>query len=134
MASTDLEFIVRRQQVLNQITAHPELHYQGSWESRKECGTTRCVAGWAVHFAAPEASDLGEAKRQAVADLGIEHEVHSFSGVAARLLGLNGYEAGELFLDAADDEAVDLLRQYAEMDVDQTDIVHLFNYQGVRNG
>ncbi len=36
------------QKIHDQITGHPETHNQDSWESL--CGTTRCVAGWAVHF------------------------------------------------------------------------------------
>lgn len=35
--------------VLEQITAHPELHTQAShWGFRNECGTTLCISGWAL--------------------------------------------------------------------------------------
>ena len=39
-----------------QITNHPESHDQGDFEDdldRDGCGTTRCVAGWGIHFFAP---------------------------------------------------------------------------------
>lgn len=50
----------------NQIRLHPETHNQGYFESANLCGTTRCVAGWAIHFMAldrgydVETSDLDQ--------------------------------------------------------------------------
>jgi hypothetical protein len=38
-----------------QITEHPETHNQRVWAKRTECGTTACVAGWAVLLAHPDA-------------------------------------------------------------------------------
>lgn len=39
----------------DQITAHPETHDQGVFEA--SCGTTRCIAGWAIYFAAVDRAD-----------------------------------------------------------------------------
>jgi len=46
MPNTDLF-----RKIHDQITTHPESHDQGDWES--PCGTTRCVAGWALHLTEP---------------------------------------------------------------------------------
>lgn len=35
-------------QVLDQITAHPELWNQGAWMARIGCNTVACFAGWAT--------------------------------------------------------------------------------------
>ena len=40
------------QKIHAQITRDPGSHDQGSWEAVGECGTTRCIAGWALHFEA----------------------------------------------------------------------------------
>lgn len=38
--------------VLRHVLAHPEQHFQGTWTNRDhepvDCGTTACLAGWAV--------------------------------------------------------------------------------------
>lgn len=36
------------QWILDKIRAEPELHDQTSFLHRTECGTTRCIAGWAA--------------------------------------------------------------------------------------
>jgi hypothetical protein len=35
------------------VSANPQRHDQATWEGQSvgDCGTTRCVAGWAVHLA-----------------------------------------------------------------------------------
>jgi hypothetical protein len=35
-------------------TAERRVHYQQTWESQGSCGTTRCVAGWAIHLTTGE--------------------------------------------------------------------------------
>lgn len=124
MAINEPVFIARRQQVLEQITVHPETHDQGSWEYPVDCGTSRCVAGWAIHFDAPAARDIWEAKSEAAHRLGLNGYIATYSQVGAKLLGLGEYEADELFHGADDEEAVDLLRQYAA-GLYESEIVHL---------
>lgn len=61
---TDEEMIQQtRIAVRDQIRDHPETHDQGNWWRKAQypvvvpgdCGTRACVAGWAVHFAHPNA-------------------------------------------------------------------------------
>lgn len=86
-----------RQLVLDQIITYPETHDQGDWEY---CGTTACVAGWAMlladgfvtrsfaHPAVPE-------KR------------------AAQLLGLDWYDTVRLFYTCTNDQAKAALKYLA---------------------
>jgi hypothetical protein len=68
-------------EVLNFIDLHQELWNQGLWTGESECGTTHCLAGWAVALTSPQ--DLADPviipKR------------------AAELLGLNARQAAMLF-------------------------------------
>lgn len=41
-------------QVADAIEAFPELFNMGDWAQASECGTTCCVAGWAVKIARPK--------------------------------------------------------------------------------
>lgn len=89
------------QKVYDQITKHPETHDQSIFEGG--CGTTRCVAGWAV-----------------VIHHGIDsiYQLHYRGGSfiareAAELLGLSEEEADHLFYKTVNYEAVELCRQYA---------------------
>ncbi|KUJ70827.1 hypothetical protein ACZ90_00470 [Streptomyces albus subsp. albus] len=34
--------------IREQITSHPETHFQATWGRYTECGTTHCIAGWAA--------------------------------------------------------------------------------------
>jgi hypothetical protein len=100
-----------------QITARPETHSQDSFEwddnegeERSDgvtlCGTTRCVAGWALHFYAPEQSIYDTAR-----ELG---EPLDLAEVAKELLGLTYGQAEELFsASLPESEAVALVARYA---------------------
>ncbi len=97
-----------------QITEHPEAHDQGSWEGKRPaCGTTRCVAGWALHFATDGAEvfhrneysvvDAFSPEVEALAErLGVRMGSLHPGQIARPLLGLTGQEAAGLFY--ADDE------------------------------
>lgn len=79
-----------------QIESFPESHNQGSWE----CGTSRCVAGWAVHLTTgqPVYATIGlhSATRKLVEELDVR-DTGSIPAVARRLLGITADEAGRLF-------------------------------------
>lgn len=91
--------------VYDQITAHPETHDQDEFES--SCGTTRCVAGWALHFYNPN-QDI----RQTAFE--INDSVHGGPGNAARkILGLSEHQAGRLFYEVSDKEAVEIVKKCA---------------------
>ena len=85
------------------------------WEPRN-CGTTRCVAGWAAHFTAPETGFLDTMERLAeewgitgyVGDVSVEVQVGS------KLLGLDIEKARALFLGADDGEAFFVVQAFAE--------------------
>ncbi len=77
--------------IWDQIAEHPETHDQSSWED--ECGTTKCIAGWAAHFS-PNSNHLN-----------IGYFAHG-----QEVLGLGHLEASSLFYHADDERAVQLLK------------------------
>lgn len=94
------------QKVLDQIKLHPEGHEQATYEN--SCGTTRCVAGWALHLHNPTQPIEHTAQDVTGNPFG------SYSAAARQLLGLTREEAEELFLDTMDnDEAVRITELYA---------------------
>lgn len=109
------------QEVNDLLIEFPELHYQGRWESDttiSRCGTTRCVAGWAVWVQARKLGlltrkrDLTDiAIRQAVAasvDIDLSRSTAAgacdayYTRVGAAILGLGRTEATSLFYDLDD--------------------------------
>lgn len=87
--------------VLRHVLANPEQHFQGTWTNREyepvDCGTTACLAGWAVILNAQE----GETPAQ-----------------AARRLGRGDFEATALALLFPD---VDMKRYFSGIDlIDRT--------------
>lgn len=96
-----------------QATDHPETFDRNSWES--SCGTTRCLAGWAIHFTHPEL-DLETAVRKILQGRG--EPVPPASGgdyvvAGAEVLGLTLARARELFLHTREGELLDIIAQYA---------------------
>lgn len=86
------------------------------WEPRN-CGTTRCVAGWAAHFTAPETNFFDTTERLA-AEWGIVGggEFSVEVQVGSKLLGLDTDAARALFLGANDREAFAVVQAFAEGD------------------
>jgi hypothetical protein len=86
------------------------------------CGTTRCVAGWAIHFASGGSrlysGDLSSP--QPVVDLADRHDVLSASGVVdfdrlgADLLGLDRDEKSLFYVD--EERALQFVRLAAQGD------------------
>lgn len=115
-----------------QIGDHPETHDQTEWELSpeeradlldlpvEECGTTRCVAGWALHFWGVD-HGLGDKPLFEVCSAYLEEhpEVRGgglswYTEAAAHLLGLGPANAAVLFSASLDaDEAYDRVVQYA---------------------
>jgi hypothetical protein len=82
------------QQIHDIITTRPEAFDMATWEYTKSCGTTRCVAGWAVHLTTGEPlfavdasgfSNLHPSVEALAEDLGVEADIQP---VAGKLLGL----------------------------------------------
>lgn len=92
--------------VYDYVVAHPERHDQGDWSKASDCGTTRCVGGWALHFHRPDQS-LWKTAEDLVGS------TFSLATGAAQLFGLDELEAGFLFYEADDAQAVELCRRYA---------------------
>ena len=91
----------------DQITAHPETHNQDSWW----CGTTRCIAGWAVQLSK---IDPDQHDRDFLEEYSRDHDVApDYVLVAADLLGLTLHQAGRLFYEDENDYAVDRVGEYA---------------------
>lgn len=105
------------QVILGYIHEYPERHNQSSWASIKgtvaeagnnACGTTACVAGYAVLFSNDHRfefiqMDSNEVtlRPRYISDQGIG----TFQGVGAELLGLNSEDAERLFYRTTNEEA-----------------------------
>lgn len=97
------------------ISARPEEHDQSTWESTSvetSCGTTRCVAGWAIHLTTGEKVfhwdpdltfiEVSPSVRALAAEHGIrgngdQEGMSLIPGLAASLLGLSQAQADVLF-------------------------------------
>lgn len=107
--------------VLEHIQQHPEQHDNGSWFSeegdeyhREGCGTTRCVAGWTLHFAGYQMRCSAGNPMQIRRTPEEQWEPVSGTQFAARasdLLGLDSDDADDMF-QSGDEEAVDLLADH----------------------
>lgn len=80
--------------VMEHITEHPQEYHQRFWGLRTDCGTTHCIAGWALVFSGRELVwDTGDLPGMlfAAARDGLT------ANIAARELGLDVDRAWELF-------------------------------------
>jgi hypothetical protein len=100
------------------LTLFPELHHQTFWQATAEqanrCGTTRCVAGWAVWFKAKEMGLLSR-KRDWVEDevlMMVGREIGLGVDLCAYGRGTAYAELGAALLDLDEDEADDLFQDF----------------------
>lgn len=126
--------------IRDQIKSEPKGFYMGSWESPafsadpdldyivdfyvpetdewdvapvSECGTQRCVAGWAIYFRAEE---MGLDLSRPLRDLAIQVDPHlgeSYALLGEAVLDIDRYEANSLFY-GHEDEAYRIVDDYAE--------------------
>jgi hypothetical protein len=103
------------QKIYDQITLHPEQHDQAGFEYRDEyrdeCGTIRCIAGWAVAIHYGVNSIYGVEYGP-----GRDTEWGYLSDTAAEaadLLGLDDTQATDLFYDMDNESAVKKCHYYA---------------------
>ena len=102
------------QKILDQITEHPETHNQSSWVDT--CGTTYCVAGWAVAFNCQRGGAECEALFAGLRALARELNTAPYwSTLGQKLLGLDDEDAASLFY-STDEEAPELLADLFELD------------------
>lgn len=109
MINTELFALVR-----DAIKGQPGRHDQSTWESvlSNECGTTRCVAGWAIHLTTGEKVfrwepglgfiEVSPSVRALAAEHGVQGDddqdgMDLIPGLAASLLGLTETQADILF-------------------------------------
>lgn len=106
------------------LTEFPNLHKQDHWESGPNdvrCGTTRCVAGWAVFLKAQELGltsnkndRLGVAIRERVAEaMGLPRHDSEWVDLGTEILGLDEDQAEDLFHNYSDADARQMVREYA---------------------
>ena len=91
------------QKIHQVISVQPKRLVMSSWEDEdefSECGTTRCVAGWAVHFNVDGGGPSDEVKELA-RNHGLDFDDFStaslFEQLGANLLGLSTREARTVF-------------------------------------
>lgn len=113
-------------QINEVISTRPKEHDQATYESWQSCGTTRCVAGWAISLTTgtpvfdgtlritlhPEVAALEE-RLGVQRDVG-EDDVDVVPAIAQELLGLTDQQAHQLFYTFNQDTAQRLVREYAE--------------------
>lgn len=88
--------------ILNIIKVHPELHDQTEWEAYSDCGTTRCIAGWAQW--------LHEGR---VVDCDNSYDPNDVVNAARRYLDISEDDADWLFYSTNDALAVRALELLA---------------------
>lgn len=131
------------QRVNSILIEFPELHRQQYWQEgdtaiNNSCGTTRCVAGWAVWLKATDL-ELISRKRDDVtrdvlhsvaASVGVDTEDKYgdpkdldslYQEVGAKLLGLDYDEAHSLFLDMSNGRVTHRVESYAATGEDISD-------------
>jgi hypothetical protein len=86
-----------------------------AWEANPACGTTRCMAGWAIHHTTGQPLYTRDAEQHPsvwtlAASLGVPD---SFEILAAKLLGLTAQEASEVFY-LTDREGAEFIRLAAQ--------------------
>jgi hypothetical protein len=101
------------EKVLKQVTDHPETHDQAHWMTRgPACGTTACLAGWALRFSRPDAEVFwqdGLRGVQVATEVTVDGTAWGISEAAAEVLGLDLEEADELFLTMDSSSSIDML-------------------------
>lgn len=81
-----------------------------------ECGTTRCVAGWAIHFEAERRGmDVSRPLDALRIDLGYEYGftyIPTYGELGARVLGISEEESSLFFID--EESAYEIVNEFAE--------------------
>jgi len=119
----------RARRLAAMLDARPERLEMSSWtrpESKNECGTTACVAGWAVIWSrgAVDIGPDGTMTWSKDADLWCTYPHHSYERDGAQFLGLTDTGATALFFGADEETAVDVLRQLGSGELEPTDVAN----------
>jgi hypothetical protein len=106
---------LNRKQILTQVTTQPETFGMDVWDTEafpydvEGCGSTRCIAGWALFFAGVSTRDLMVRGNVLLTDVKITQE-------AVRVMGLSEGEyyranSAGLFHLYSEEDAVEQLRE-----------------------
>lgn len=112
------------EKVLEQVTEHPETHFQATWMSGSDqpftkggCGTTACLAGWAVVLNANPGETPRAALHRIARHIGIWA---SWESVAAELLtppGRSQDPIRDIFHVMNEEAAVSDLAEFFDLEV-----------------
>ena len=97
--------------VLAQILYAPETHNQDTWAKEDECGTTRCVAGWAVYFSDDYFIQKYEWQTSGQPVRVSDGSTVLWSEAGADVLGIDLAQADYLFFETNNEQAVDFLKE-----------------------
>lgn len=96
------------ERIIQQLIDHPETHDQNMYGQRTACGTTQCVAGWAVLFSGKDlvweeyGTNPGDAVAGRVYAAPGDVDSRDIDVIAAELLGIEAVPAKSLFYDMRD--------------------------------
>lgn len=97
-------------EVKNIIESNPDAHDQRTWGMQASCGTTHCIAGWAVHLAGGEFVWVDSERGTKVAEIAtLNGELHDVDGLAQDLLGISDDEVPNLFYNWSEMDALEEL-------------------------
>ena len=101
------DFIIDK--ILAQVLMFPETHDQDMFmDTAAQCGTTFCVAGWAVHFSDEyeiiETGNTGYPVRKR------DHVELLWSESGQDILGITEDQANHLFFETNNEEAISYLK------------------------
>lgn len=106
--NTDLLLEIREQ-----ITSHPETHDQNQWGRRTACGTTHCIAGWAIVLSGAT-FDWTSVYNTAGTSVTVNDGAYRIEEYAACEMGLSEDEADDLFFEYDNAEALAMLDELIE--------------------
>lgn len=95
------------QVILDYITLHPERHSQSSWakgDLTSECGTTACIAGYAILFSDDHRFHIDE-DGDLMPTPEAEVKRVTFAAAGAELLGLDAFDREYLFYNTDNADA-----------------------------
>lgn len=101
-------------QVREQALSDPESHHQMGWEypnGRASCGSTRCIAGWAIFLATGKQLYSYRGGYATAPRYNFDADPLT---LGAEALGLTMNEAKRLFLGFDDSKALGILDEYIE--------------------
>lgn len=119
MQSTE-ETRERAKVIYDYLTQHPDKHNQAHYGMEKSCGTTMCIAGYALTTFQPELVKWVNDNGVKVVS-GETSDDRDIDVVAAELLGLDSYEMESLFHDMSNTRALEKLKLVSEGEEFETD-------------